>query len=375
MSAAMLLAQAGPANPGPLHDVLGAVGGFLHWMLHLPPQASSIAGDIDSLQYIEITTMWALGAVMGLIALFFAIRYSRGRRTDRPDGPPRKITSPLWLEVGVGTVLLSLFFFYWVIGFRQYVDTRQVPDDALEVYVTGKQWVWKFAYADGPASAGVLYLPVDRPARLMLTSRDVIHSFFVPAFRLKQDALPGRFTQLTVTPTETGRFDIMCAEFCGAGHSRMMGEVVVLPQEQFAAWLADEPPERGPDAVTGTPITTVPDTGGVGAGVAERLRMRQRGFEAAAANGCFQCHSSDGSPHLGPTWLGLYDSWVRLESGDSARATTAYLTESMMDPMRRIVAGFQPIMPSYQGRLQPGDVAAILEYIKSLEDGQPEVQP
>ncbi len=341
----------------PLQDVLGALEHTLHWLLDLPTQASEAARQLDNLQYLEFTLFFALGTATTLLAAWFVFRYRRRGPIEFPPTP--QVRSPAWLELGAGFGILAMFVFFWVVGFRQYVGIEVPPAGSMDVYVTARQWVWKFAYADGPATAGVLYLPRGRPVRLLLTSRDVIHSFFVPAFRMKQDAVPGRYTTIGLTPTRTGRFQILCAEYCGAGHSRMWGEVVVLEPDRFEAWLEGQTPaDASPDTLT--PLTSPGAPGPPG------TTMVQRGFTAAAGRGCFRCHSTDGSPNVGPTWQGLYGSRVRLASGDTAIADEAYLTRSMMDPMADIVAGFDPVMPVYQGLLPPGDAAAIIEYIKSI---------
>lgn len=347
-----------PAGPEPLGDFVAAIGRWLHRLLAMPPQASEAAPGIDRLQYAQFLFFAALGAVVIGFAAWFLLRY---RRSRRPLVATPRIVSPAWLELGVAAFLLVSFVLFWVVGFRQFVAGTVAPDDSLEVFVTARQWVWKFTYPDGRASAGVLYVPRDRPVRLILTSRDVIHSFFVPAFRSKRDVVPGRFTSTWFTATREGTYPILCAELCGAGHSRMWGDVVVLPEDQFERWLAGREPRRG--IAAGRPPVTRP-------GEPERRQpvgLAERGLEVAAVAGCLRCHTTDGSPHLGPTWLGLYGREVALAGGGTAIADEAYLTESMMDPMAEIVAGFDPIMPTYQGVLGAGETAAIVSLIRSLE--------
>ncbi len=365
MSLVALLLQTPPTmerRPGfeatrPLQDVLGALKNTLHWMLHLPPAASTAAQQIDNLQYLEFAVLWVIGGMSILLWLWIMFRFRRRGAVAFPPSP--KIEAPAWLELGTGGFILALFLFFWVLGFRQYVGVEEPPSDALTVYVTARQWVWKFAYEDGPTSAGVLYLPVNRPIRFLITSRDVIHSFYVPAFRVKQDAVPGRYTTITVTPDTTGRFQLLCAEYCGAGHSRMWGEVDVLEPDRFEAWLDGQTPaDERPDSTT---AITSPE-----GGPPERMGMAQRGFVAAAQNGCLRCHSTDGSPNIGPTWKGLYLSRVQLQDGRTVVADPAYLTRSMMEPSVDVVNGFGDVMPSFQGLLPPPDASAIVEYIQSL---------
>jgi cytochrome c oxidase subunit 2 len=192
--------------------------------------------------------------------------------------------------------------------------------------------------------------------RLLLTSRDVIHSFYVPSFRIKQDALPGRYTQAWFEATEPGRFQVLCAEYCGTQHSMMLGEIVALEPAEYDAWLAER--RRGP-AEKQDGIGDAPEPG---AGTS----MIERGRRAATDRGCFRCHTVDGTPHIGPTWLGLYRRPTRLSTGETIIADESYLTESMMDPLAKLVAGYQPVMPSFRGQLDAPEAAAIVELIKSL---------
>jgi cytochrome c oxidase subunit 2 len=222
------------------------------------------------------------------------------------------------------------------------------PDGALPVYVTGKQWMWEFTYPDGARSQDVLVVPLGQPIRLALSSRDVIHSFFVPAFRVKQDAVPGRTTVLWFQATELGAFPIFCAEYCGLSHSGMIGEVRVVDPADWARWTASQ---RGF-------VATSPDAPD---GLAAEGRV------VAADKGCLACHSVDGSSHIGPTWAGLWYAGVRLADGTTTVADEAYLTRSMMAPEAELVAGYAPLMPSYRGRLTPAETAALLEYIRWLE--------
>ncbi len=359
MSAFPLLAVlADPETP--LSDFLGAIGNTLHWLLALPVQASVFARQVDALQYIEFATFALLGTITLGAVFLFVVRYRR--RPGDPVAPrTRRIVSPTWLELGVAGSLLGMFMIWWIFGFRQYASRQDPPPDALTVYAIGKQWVWKFSYPDGPQSNSVLYLPEDRPVRVLTTSRDVIHSFFVPAFRIKEDAVPGRYNTTWFRPTRIGRFRIQCAEFCGAGHSRMEAQAVVLPPADFDRWLEGYDPE-------GDEATTVPP--GILSGRDERTPVEEtmagRGRRVAAEKGCLRCHTTDGKRHIAPTWLGLYGSRVPLESGDTVLADPGYLTMSMMDPGAMVVKGFPDVMPAFQGRLTQAEAAALVEYIKSI---------
>lgn len=334
---------------------------LLRRILFLPPQSSTIASSIDGLHFFVISVTMLGALAVTLIGGYFLFRYRR--RSGRSVGVARKIvhTVPFWLEATVILSLFGLFVLWWVIGFRQYMRIRIAPEGALEVYVTGKQWMWKFAYPEGANSISTLYVPAGRPVKLILASRDVIHSFFVPDFRVKQDVVPGRLTTLWFEAPEPGRHEILCTEYCGVSHSTMRGEVVVLSGEEYDQWLQGalpNPPLAGQTnerpAVVGRYAPS------------ELVNMVRQGELAAAQYGCLRCHSLDGSQHLGPTWAGLYGSNVPLAQGGTVFVDEAYITESMMDPLVKLHMGFQPIMPSYQGLIRPAETAAIIELIKSL---------
>jgi cytochrome c oxidase subunit 2 len=265
------------------------------------------------------------------------VRFRR-RRGGTPAPLHRRRRIPVWIEGVMIGGLLAMFVVFWIVGFRQLVNLRSPPRDAMDVYVVAKQWMWTFAYPNGDASEGDLYVPAGRPVRLLMTSRDVIHSFYVPAFRLKEDVVPGRITTLWFTAEQPGTYAILCAEYCGAGHSRMRGRVIAMPPAEYAQWVQG---------------SVAPD-------------LASTGEHLAAQYGCLRCHTVDGTPHLGPSWKGLYGSYVPLDGGGHTIADDAYLTESMMDPDVKLVAGYPPLMPSYLGRLSGPEAAAIVEYIRSL---------
>jgi cytochrome c oxidase subunit 2 len=322
--------------------------------LFLPEQASTVAPSVDHLHYFVIGTTLILSTVVGLTALGFFVRY---RRRSEIELTPI-IAPSLWFEVITIGLPLAFFLGWSWIGFRGFVRLQTPPPGAMDVYVMAKQWMWKFAYPDGPSSIGVLRVPAHRPVRLLLTSRDVIHSFYVPSFRIKQDALPGRYTQIWFEATQTGRFQVLCAEYCGTDHSNMWGEVVVVRPEEFDAWMAAAK-RAGPTARQDMAPTSQesPEPNASMPAIGQRL---------AAQLGCLKCHSVDGSPHIGPTWLDLYGRREPMQDGQTIVVDEAYLTESMMDPRAHVVAGFAPVMPTFQGRLAGPDTAAIVEYIKSL---------
>ncbi len=322
-------------------------------LLFLPEQGSEYARSVDHLHYfVIIATMLGAAAVFSAAAVF-VVRYRRRREGEvTPHVEPTAVHEALFVSVP-----LVLFLVWFAIGFPQYVSLQTPPRDAMDVYVQGKKWMWKFAYPGGPSSTDVLRVPAGRPVRLLLTSRDVIHSFFVPAFRLKQDALPGRYTQTWFQATEPGRHQIFCAEYCGVGHSAMLGEVVVMKADEFDAWVAEQ--RRGLALAQDSAMTP-------GETFDVRSSLQEQGRRLASEYGCFGCHTVDGTQHIGPTWRDLYGKTERLEGGKTILVDEAYLTRSMMDPRADIVAGYQPVMPTFQGRLPAPEVAAIVEFIKSL---------
>lgn len=352
----------------PLGQVGDALNQALRRILFLPPQASTVAAHVDQLHYFELGLMSAIATTLGLIGIWFAFRYRqrvKGERTPR-------VVAPMWLEVGGALGLLCLFTFWWFLGFRQYVFEKEAPEGALEVYVTGKQWMWKFAYPQGRSSAGVLYVPAGRPVKLLLTSRDVIHSFYVPDFRIKQDAVPGRYTSIWFQAKAPGAYRIFCAEMCGVGHSRMWGEVVALAPGDFDRWQGGWDPDeaelgrlgiRLDDAVTGDAPMAGEER--------EEADLARQGLKAATVRGCMRCHTVDGTPHIGPTWRGLFGKLETMSDGSTLRVDEAYITQSMMDPEARIVAGYPPVMPSYQGEISAPETAAIIEYMKTLTGSAP----
>jgi cytochrome c oxidase subunit 2 len=322
-------------------------------LLFLPEQASEYARDVDKLHYTVITITMIGAAGVFLAALWFFLKYKR--RTDfdvTPHVSPSLVHEVLFIG---GPLVLFLVFF--AVGFPQYMRLHTPPEDAMDVYVQGKQWMWKFAYPGGPNSLDVLRVPAGRPVRLLITSRDVIHSFFVPALRVKQDALPGRYTETWFKADRPGRYEIFCAEYCGLSHSAMLGELVVMPQADFDDWMTQQ--RRG--LASSQDAAPVP-----GEQVLPGSSILDEGRRAAADYGCLKCHSVDGTRHIGPTWTDLYLREEKLTNGKTVVADEAYLTKSMMDPAADVVAGFQNVMPTYQGKIPPPEVAAIVEYIKSL---------
>jgi cytochrome c oxidase subunit II len=339
---------------------------LLREILLLPPQASTMARDIDYLHYFVIITTMVGAAGVAALALYYIVRYREGAgRGHDPLPDPRPLHArggvSLWSELALIGGLLALFVTWWIIGFCQFIRIIEPPADSMTIYVVGKQWMWSFAYPNGGGSVGVLYVPARRPVKLLLTSRDVIHSFYAPDFRLKTDVVPGRTTQLWFEVKEPGRHPIYCAEMCGAGHSVMRSEVVALSDAEYERTLEGLAPLAiaGPVQGQGIPFEAEPR---------EPLSLAAIGRRVAAEAGCLRCHTVDGTPHIGPTWAGLYDAVIPLANGTPVRADDAYLTRSMMDPAVELHRGFPAVMPSYQGLLTAPQLGAIVEYLHALRD-------
>src|SRR5512140_55062 len=320
-------------------------------LLFLPEEATEYAAQVDRLHFFVITVTMIGATGVAIAAIVFFLKYRRKTEGQTPPhGEPKPLHEVLFIASPLG-----LFLLWFAIGFPLFVKLQSPPKDAMDVYVQGKKWMWKFAYPGGPNGVDVLRVPAGRPVRLLITSRDVIHSFFVPDFRLKQDAVPGRYSQTWFTATSPGRHQVLCAEYCGIGHSAMLAEIIAMAPAEYDAWIADA---RRSTVVA---AQDSPDDR-----MDPRTSLQEQGRKLAAEYGCFKCHTVDGTRHIGPTWLDLYRKSEKLQDGKTVIADESYLTESMMDPAAKIVAGYQNVMPTFQGRVPAPEIAAIVEFIKTL---------
>ncbi len=233
-----------------------------------------------------------------------------------------------------------MIFFAW--GSLIYFQEARPPKGAMEVYVVGKQWMWKFEHETGQREINQLHVPIGRDVKLVMSSQDVIHSFFVPAFRVKADVLPGRFTQIWFHTTKTGTYHLFCSQYCGTDHSAMIGQVIVMEPVAFQAWL----------------------NGGENTG-----SLASNGQQLFQQLGCATCHRFD-TQGRGPNLAGLFGKPVLLDDGRTVTADENYLRESILNPGAKIVAGFKPIMPSFQGQVSEESLGALVAYIKSLAQPQ-----
>lgn len=307
----------------------------------LPPAKTAVAEQYDTLfWFVHLSSLvLTIGIVVAII--YFIIKY---RRKSENDVTP-VITHNNKLEVtwSVIPLIITLVLFGW--GFQTYLDMTTPPEDAYEVNVTAQKWLWRFQYQSGASTTGELHVPAGRPVRLIMQSQDVIHSFFVPDFRIKQDVVPGRYTEAWFTAREPGESIVFCTEYCGTDHSNMMAKVIVHEPEEFEQWLADN-----------SGAATQP----------EDLSPAEWGEQLAQEQACMSCHSTDGTEMVGPSWQGLFESQEQLADGSTVEVDENYLRESMLNPGAKIVQGYQNVMPSVQGQLNDEQINAIIEYIKTL---------
>jgi cytochrome c oxidase subunit 2 len=300
------------------------------------PEASLAAQQVDNaFLWVSVIAGIILLVLLVLIVLF-AVRYRKGSRATRGRLPPLLRRE---IEIGwtVGTTFLAIFIFWWYVA-GQGLPPRAAADQ-LEIHVVAKQWMWKTQHPDGAREIDSLHIPVGRQVRLVMTSQDVIHSFYVPAFRLKHDVLPDHSTELVFTPIETGTFELFCAEYCGTQHSHMEGSVVVMAAGDYRGWLRRQP--HGDS-------------------------LAQEGEALYAQFGCGSCHAPQSRVHA-PKLAGLYGATVALAGGASVKADEDYLRAAILKPRGEIVAGYEPIMPSYAALAKPAEVDALVAYIKSLK--------
>jgi cytochrome c oxidase subunit 2 len=340
--------------------------GFLQRLGLFPDQASTMAARVDALFYFLVGLTAFFSVLIAGSIVWFAFKYRRRRRHEYTPRLGEPIIGSWALEITWTVIpfLLSMAIFTW--GASIYFAMAQPPEDALEIFVVGKQWMWKLQHMEGRREIDELHVPVNRPVKLTMTSEDVIHSFFIPAFRVKADVLPGRYTSVWFEATKEGVYHLFCAEYCGTSHSGMIGRIVVLPGAEYQQWLAAPSRSDGGN--------------GLGAG-GEKLSMAALGERLFERNGCRTCHATSPaeatSVAQGPPLYGLWGRAVPVDSGYSVVVNEEYVRRAILDPMNEIVTGYQPIMPTYTGRLSEEDVLKLVAYIKSLaaeyhEPSQPE---
>ena len=310
----------------------------------LPTSASTFAPGVDFILWL-VTIISVLSCiVVGAMLVYLVVKYRR--RSDNDSTPA--ITHDSFLETlwtVIPTILCVVIFIYGYVYYDEYTTT---PKNDIEINVTGKQWIWSFDYANGKKTLNDLYVPVNQPIRLVMQSTDVLHSFFVPAFRVKQDLMGNRYTYINFTATKEGVYDLYCTEYCGTAHSDMLGKVHVLSEAKFAAWE-----DGSADKAKKASAANIPPA--------------ELGKQLYSSKGCVACHSIDGADGVGPTWKGLFAKNRVFTDGTSASADENYIKESILYPGEKMVEGYGPVMPSYKGLLDDAEITAIIEYIKTLK--------
>ena len=293
-----------------------------------------MAFRVDALYFFLLAVAVFFSLLIAGLIVFYAVKYRR----RSPGSVGASIHGGMLLEIAWSVIplLITMVIFVW--GASVFFAMSHPPDETLNIYVVGKQWMWKFQHLDGQREINELHVPVGRAVKLIMTSEDVIHDVFVPAFRIKADVLPGRYTHIWFQATKPGRYHLFCAEYCGTRHSGMIGEVVVMEPSEYQTWLSGGAPE------------------GSLASAGEKL------FQDLA---CVTCHRADAQGR-GPMLQGLFGKTVQLLNGETVVADEAYVRESILRPSAKITAGYQPIMPTFQGLISEEQLLELIEYVKSL---------
>jgi cytochrome c oxidase subunit II len=310
-------------------DTDAALSAGLHL---LGATASTQAHRTDAIFLAMLLLCGSVALILLVLVVFFAIRYRRGSKVDRT--PPRELRG-----VEIAWTIAPLLVFFGIFGWaaRDFVTMADPPAGALPVTVVAKQWMWKLQHRNGRREINELHVPLGEPVVATMTSEDVIHSFFIPAFRIKQDVVPGRYSRLWFTATQLGEFPLFCSEYCGSEHSQMIGRVVVMTPADYGRWLASGPAQ--------------PSTA-------------QYGFALFRQLGCSGCHDARSTIHA-PLLDGIYGRTTHLQDGRTVVADANYLRDSILVPGKDVVAGFEPVMPSYAGQVSEEDIAALIAYLQS----------
>lgn len=305
----------------------------------MPTPATEIAQRVDNLySFLLISSLIACVILIGGM-IYFVLKYKRKSENDKTP----RITHNNFLEFLWSFIPLVIFLIMFAWGWSVYHDMRKMPENALEIHIFGKQWAWEAQYKSGAATSNLVMVPVDTDVKLIMTSKDVLHSFYVPSFRIKQDTVPGRYTTLWFNSNKLGEFHIFCTEYCGTQHSGMIGTLKVVTQQEFDAWLEEE-----------SKVSTLP--------------LAERGAKIFQVKACASCHSvADAKVKVGPA---LWNQWgqERNTSAGAVALNEDYVRESILNPNARVVQGFNSnVMPSFQGQLSEVELSALIEYIKGLK--------
>ena len=306
-----------------------------------PDQASTLASRVDELYFFLLAVSVFFSLLISILIIAFAVKYRRRSDNERPP----VILGNLRLEILWTVIPLGLTMVMFVWGAKLFFVTYFPPSNALEINVVAKQWMWKVQHPEGRAEINEMHVPAGQPIKLIMTSQDVIHDFFVPAFRVKKDVIPGRYTSLWFEATKPGSYHLFCSQYCGTQHSGMVGRIIVMEPTAYSAWLS------------GGGATTAAGGGASMASAGEKLFQRL---------GCVSCHLANDSGR-GPTLVGLLGKTVQLQGGGSVTADENYIRQSILDPQAKIVAGFPPIMPTFKGLVSEDGIMQIIAYLKSLK--------
>jgi cytochrome c oxidase subunit 2 len=309
-----------------------------HWIPFWPDTAAVNGVAVNNLYIAELALSALIMVSVVIMMLTFCIRYREGGSASRAD----RVRKTWHFEIAWTVATLGVFLILFVWGARTYIWLYRPPPADEEVYIVGKQWMWKVEHAGGQREIDALHVPVDKSIRLVMASEDVIHSFFVPAFRIKHDVVPGTLETLWFKANKTGVFRLECTQFCGLQHATMSGEIDVMTGPDYAKWLTSQ-----------------------GAG----KTLAQQGADLFRAHGCSGCHGENSTVHA-PPLSGLYGTLVHLQDGSVRRADEAYLRDCILNPRSFTVAGYPPIMPDFSGQLDEGDMLKLIAYIKSLGGNQ-----
>ena len=307
---------------------------MVNYLPLFPQQASEQAGQVDAVYFFMVAVSAFFSLLIAFLIVFFAVKYRR--RDDEQIGAAihgSLALELLWTFIPLGIVMVM---FAW--GAKVFFDLYRPPIGAMEVFVVGKQWMWKVQHMDGQREINELHVPIGRPVKLIMGSEDVIHSYYIPAFRVKADVIPGRYNTLWFTANKPGRYHLFCAEYCGTKHSGMIGSVVAMEPPEFQQWLSGGRTEDSPAAA--------------GAKLFQDLV-------------CNTCHVGD-TQGRGPVLTNVYGNPVQLQDGRTVIADDAYIRESITNPQAKIVAGFQPIMPTFQGLVTEEQLLQLIAYVRSL---------
>lgn len=299
-----------------------------------PEVASSVASSVDNLYFFLIAVCGVMALIVFVAVIYFMIRYRRKPGNEIPE----EYETPEWLEIGLISVWFVMFMamFFW--GAKVYFESQRPPDDSIDIYATGRQWMWKFQHLGGQREINELHVPVGQAVRLIMSSEDVIHSFFVPDFRVKKDVIPHRYTIAWFRATKVGRYHLFCTEYCGTEHSGMVGWVTVMEPDDYQVWAAGGAAEQSPAA---------------------------QGKKLFQDYACNTCHT-EAPGGRGPVLTNIFGSTRPLRDGRSVIADENYIRQSITDPQSQIVSGFEPIMPTFKGQLNEAQLMQLVAYMKSL---------